>query len=192
MQVESNNPEVLGQIEIPSNQCYNEGGLLVLEVATRIDGSIKLREDLKEYLIIPTGTEYSQLARVLKKLIALSYDIVGEKGEVVSIVRHSFFVDRIHILKNGEEIVLVLPHFRVSSFQYKGKKYRLRTKKLRGEICIEREGRPIAWGKYSVSKVKFMRYDREIGDIIKEIAVGIGINLAGIQILIMGMLAGAA
>ncbi|MFQ5910765.1 MAG: hypothetical protein ACE5IJ_08630 [Thermoplasmata archaeon] len=164
----------------------------MLEVATRLDGSITLLENSKEYVVIPTGTNYSELARMLKKLIALSYDIIGDSGEILSIVRHSPFANRVHITKNGEEIVLDLPHLKDRDFYYNGKKYKLRTKKLTGEICIERDGRPMAWGKYSVSRVRFMRYEREIGDIIKEIAVGIGINLSGVQIFILGFLAGAA
>ncbi|MFQ6127339.1 MAG: hypothetical protein ACE5QW_00305 [Thermoplasmata archaeon] len=164
----------------------------MLEVATRLDGNIRLQEGSKEYLVIPTGTQYSELARVLKKLIALSYDIVGDSGEILSIVRHSVFANRVHILKQGEETVLELPYLKDRSFYYRGKKYELRIRKMRGEICIERDGQPVAWGKYSLSRVRFMRYEREIEDIIKEIAVGIGINLAGVQIFVLGFLAGAA
>lgn len=164
----------------------------MLEVATRLDGSIRLQEGTKEYLVIPRGTQYSDFARTLKKLVALSYEIIGEEGEILSVVRHSVFANRVHIVKQGEETVLELPHLKDRVFHYKGRDYKFGTRKLTGEICIERNGRPIAWGKYSVSKVKFMRYERELKDIIKEIAVGIGINLAGVQILILGFLAGAA
>ncbi|MFQ6107566.1 MAG: hypothetical protein ACE5QF_08300 [Thermoplasmata archaeon] len=165
---------------------------LVIEVSIHMDGSIRLREHGKEYLVVPTGTLQSEQARLLKNLIALSYDIVGDSGEILSIVRHSIFANRVYILKQGEETVLELPQLRDKTFHYKGKEYKLGTKKLRGYITIERDGNPVAWGRYSLSRVRFMRCEGEMKDIIKEIAVGMGINLAGVQIAILGFLAGAA
>jgi len=142
-----------------------------------VSGSLKLHEDGKQFQIVPVGTGASRMKRMLKSLIAYTYEIIGPDNKLISIVKYRPLKDVIVIEEDYEKIEIKIRLTRPMKIAYKGKDYEIQTKKIRGDITITCKGKVVTEGRYGVSFVRFTKYEESIKDLLKGISVGLGIRL---------------
>ena len=117
------------------------------------------------------------MKRMLKSLIAYTYEIIDPDNKRISIVKYRPIKDMIVIEEDYEKIEIKIRLIRPMKIAYKGKDYEMQTKKIHGDITITCEGKVVAEGRYGVSFVRFTKYEESIKDLLKGISVGLGIRL---------------
>lgn len=156
-----------------------------------MSGSLKLYEDGKQFQVVPIGTGASRMKRILKSLVAYTYEIIDPDNKRISIVKYRPLKDAMVIEKDNEKIETKIHLIRPMKIAYKGKDYEIQTKKISGEITITCEGKIVAEGRYGISFVRFTKYEESIKGLLKEISVGLGIRLLDFAGLLGASVAGS-
>jgi hypothetical protein len=141
-----------------------------------LSSSMQLYENNHTYRVKPFTSGKTGLMGALERFASTFYEIIDEKGVIVSRVYYDGKKDMIVIKKDNEEYCTEHRWFNPYEFFYKDVKYHIH-ESITGKLIIRRKDKVVAKGKCGFKSVIFDEYTSELEPVLKELAVGYCIKM---------------